>query len=287
MHHNEHLLKLAVSLAIGLLLAGAIATFGAMAVEAQTVNPFALVPRLDEPRFYRDALLNLGTELIGAFVTFMLLTVLWGTLEKQVDQETKDSKLKQQLIREMGSPDNGIALRAVEELRAQGWLVDGSLKRANLEGANLKGANLANADLTNAILWSANLEDARMTHAILAGAYLEWTNLKDADLREADLSGVSDLSDEQLRHVARLKGAYMSDLGDSEPHRYNGCFNLSGDLEEARDPWEYFGRPIPVSDDEAMARFYGVPLDDYQRGQEWARKNLSELHLEDSQEGAF
>jgi len=30
-----------------------------------------------------------------------------------------------------------------------------------------------------------------------------------------------------------------------------------------------------------MAAFYGVSLEDYQRGQEWARENLPKLRVED------
>jgi len=41
----------------------------------------------------------------------------------------------------MGSTDNGIALRAVRELRAHGWLEDESLRGADIIGANLQGRN--------------------------------------------------------------------------------------------------------------------------------------------------
>lgn len=165
--------------------------------------------------------LNLGTELAGAVVTFILINRIIGGSEER-------ERRKADLIARMGSRVNEVAVQAVEELRLHGWLTDGSLKRANLMGANLKGAdltcadlegaadleeaNLWKADLEGANLWKANLEWAILREADLAGADLTYANLKLASLGDAKLQG-ADLRGANLEWAnlagADLEGAYL------------------------------------------------------------------------------
>jgi hypothetical protein len=56
--------------------------------------------------------------------------------------------------------------------------------------------------------------------------------------------------------------------------RYNGRFNLQGDLKTA------YREQVNVTDPAAVAAFLGTSLEDYQRGQAWAQENLSMLHSE-------
>lgn len=121
-------------------------------------------------------LLNLGTELAGGAVTFVLLEQVLGT-----------SRRKQDLIAQMGSRVNDVALHAVEELRRHGWLEDGSLRGANLFEANLSGASLDYADLSRAFLEKANLSQAYLFGANLEGASLWYANLDGANLTGARL----------------------------------------------------------------------------------------------------
>jgi Pentapeptide repeats (8 copies) len=110
-----------------------------------------------------------------------------------------DEQLKAQLIRELGSRDNPVALRAVRELRAHGWLQNGLLRGASLYKANLAGAalhetdlqraKLAKANLAGAFLVDADLRSAKLEGAIVAGADLRGANLRQADLRGAILEG--------------------------------------------------------------------------------------------------
>jgi hypothetical protein len=123
--------------------------------------------------------LNFATEIGGAVVTFILLNqIIGGRTEKE--------RLKADLIAQLGSRVNEVALRAAEELRRHEWLSDGclrgqSLARANLEhaslqmadfrkaifiAANLKGTCLWEADLRGAVLWNARLEGARLKGAL-------------------------------------------------------------------------------------------------------------------------
>ncbi len=88
----------------------------------------------------------------------------------KLNENRQQSIIKAQLIREMGSPDNGIALRAVKELEAKGHLFDGSLRNAYLIRANLRNANLEKADLQGAVLQEANLFQANLKESNLSGA---------------------------------------------------------------------------------------------------------------------
>ena len=108
---------------------------------------------------------NLGTEMIGAVATYILLQLVIGGRAR-----------KEELIAQMGSTVNDVAVHAAYELRRHGWLTDGSLM-----GADLSGVDLSKADLS-----SANLSGARLVEANLGGA-----DLRGADLRGADLSGAN------------------------------------------------------------------------------------------------
>jgi hypothetical protein len=126
--------------------------------------------------------LNLGTEMLGAVATYVLLGLLIGRRE---EEEAK----KSDLIAQMGSQVLGDAIRAVEELRRHGWLYDGSLQGANLGGANLQGANLGGANLQEVILSRANLKVAFLVGANLQATYLVEAHLGSANLTFADLQG--------------------------------------------------------------------------------------------------
>jgi len=269
----------------------------------------------------------------------------------RLNERRAEQQLKAQLIREMGSTDNAIALRAVRELRGHGseddnWLTDGSLKGAYLIRPNLQGAELPDANLQEAILQEANLQraflfganlqkvtlieadlqgadllaanlqeadlpgaklqeaklarsnmqkaslfranlqeveldqadlrEANLQEADLQGAHLYQvklqganllgTNLQEALLWEANLQGVRDLTDLQLVTAASLRGATMCDGS-----RYDGRLNLK---------WETEMIQHMIEDDEAMSRWYGVPLESYLAGQKWARENLPRLRRE-------
>jgi hypothetical protein len=109
---------------------------------------------------------NFSTEMMGAIVTFGLFEIIVGTRHE-----------KTKLILQFGSQDNATALNAARLLKANGWLVDGSLQgtslyKANLSGVSLYGANLIGvslfqANLQNANLWKANLRDANLWSANL------------------------------------------------------------------------------------------------------------------------
>jgi len=240
---------------------------------------------------------NAGTECMSIAVTIIIIDWLH---ERRDAQHEKD-----RLAREMRNPDNGIALMAVEELRAEGWLDDDVLCGkylwdANLEGVNLVGtrlhrtffnranlqrANLDKADLEGAHLERANLEDAHLdwanldqsdlrlsrlrgahlSHASLRLAHVHGADLTDARLDEAELTGAK-IVDAELAKADQLRGATLPDGS-----RYDGRYNLAGDLAAAR------ASTHDEPDSASIAAFYGISTDAYERGQAWAQEHLPAL----------
>ena len=102
------------------------------------------------------------------------------------------------LLREMGSRSNEAAIRAVEELRALGYLTNGSiskgtdfsyanLRNAPLKNAKIKGVNLSFAHLEGADLWLTDFEGANFSYAFLENANLLHTNFERANLSNTHL----------------------------------------------------------------------------------------------------
>lgn len=230
-------------------------------------------------QLFHDLYANLGAELASIAVTILIID--------RLNQRREVRSEKARLIREMGSRDNGTALRAVDELRARGWLHDGSLYHADLKYANMEHAILDGADLENAYLSFANLENADLRNANLRGAILRCANLQgalllnanlqaskllEADLQaarlqgadlegatltQANLAGARGLADDRLAQAWTLRGATMPNSAI-----YDGRYNLPGDIEG-----------LDTGDIEAMAAYYGVSAQAYERGQMWAREN--------------
>jgi hypothetical protein len=205
--------------------------------------------------------INFGTGMGGTLVTFILIDLLLGSREKHEAEEHE----KARLIRQVHSRDNGLTLIAIEELRAHGWLLDGTLLGANLVNANLQAGYLRRAVLPEVNLRRANLQRARLGKTDLRGADLEDAELVGADLDDARLQGAK-IALAQLARVNRLRGTMMPD-----GRRYDGQLNLPGDIDDAA------AVGITTSDPLAMADFYGVALEEYLAGQEWAKRNLTAL----------
>ena len=186
-----------------------------------------------------DFYANISTELASIALTVLVIDTL--NERRAVQQE------KQNLILQMSSPTNSIAKEAVRILRMRGWLIDGTLHRANLLRANLRKAYLEGIDLRGASLDKADLQ----------GAYLQ----------RANLEGVKKLEDHQIAQIKYLRRAIMPDGS-----RYDGRYNLSGDLS-----WAHDKLGIALDNHQAMAEFYEVSLEQYLQGQAWAREYLPKL----------
>jgi len=170
------------------------------------------------------------------------------------------------IISKLRSSENKRVLEAVEELRAHGWLSDGTLKKIALIHAHLEGADLMNADLEEvdlhqahmefADLSSANLTGAKMVRATLKGANFSNANLTGADLFKANLVDAIGLTPAQLRTAKRLIGVTLPD-----GNLYDGRYNLEGDMQFLA--WSRIDPHNPVE----MAKMLGVPEEVYMQGQ--------------------
>lgn len=151
------------------------------------------------------------------------------------------------------------------------WLVgadlsDANLMYVNLQGAilvmaNLNGANLERADLRNARLEGVSLRDAMLRRANLENAFVQ-ADLLGAWLGGANFKGAV-IHPKSFTHVKNMTGAIMPN-----GMRYDGRFNLEGDIKGAQSDG------VDIDDPHALAQFYGVPVEDYLSGQEWAKDNL-------------
>lgn len=128
---------------------------------------------------------NIAPELLGIAITVLFID--YANDRRLIQQE------KRALILQMGSPNNALAREAVRQLRARGWLVDGTLN-----GAYLAGANLSNENLRESTLERANLQDAKLRNTDFRGddtnlavAYLMRAQLQKAKLNDANLSGAN------------------------------------------------------------------------------------------------
>lgn len=174
---------------------------------------------------------NAGTELISIALTVLVIEAL--------NHRRAIRKRKDELILQMGSPDNAFAIEAARILRQKGWLTDGSLREAWLEGANLqkailgadmrgkregadlRGAHMSGAklqkarlrgvDLQGARLGTANLQGAILLDANLQGAGLGFASLREARLELANLQGALFVTCDQLRQARTLKGVTLPD----------------------------------------------------------------------------
>jgi len=139
----ERLNNLSDRVILLLLLAIALATSG-MSLIINIVSEGIL------SNWWEGWLQNFSTEMFGAFLGFWLLGMIVDKRRQKEAKTEEQEALRARLIRELRSQDDAIAKHAIEELRAHGWLEDGSLKRAYFFEANLEGAKLSYANLEGA-----------------------------------------------------------------------------------------------------------------------------------------
>jgi uncharacterized protein YjbI with pentapeptide repeats len=182
-------------------------------------------------QFVGDFYANVSTELTSIAITVLII----DTLNRRREARLEESREREQLTRQFGSSVNEVAKRASEELRARGWLTDGSLQGADLRIAHLEETKLWKADLQGVNLQWAKLKKANLNGSILVGANLMQANLQAAKLGGADLRGAN-LFEAKLYRV-NLNGAYLRDANLSGSHlegaRLEGADLTHAILEEA------------------------------------------------------
>jgi uncharacterized protein YjbI with pentapeptide repeats len=174
---------------------------------------------------------NFGIELISIALTVFVIDGL--------NRRAAKKERLEELILQMGSPDNGFAVEAIRLLGYLGTLRNGrleweyfsganwqgaylsdaqlqrvKLQRANLQGVDLRASNLEGADFLEAnlqeiVLRDCNLERAQLWRANLERASLFGTNLQRANLQGANMKGSelweSNLEGANMEH-ANLEG---------------------------------------------------------------------------------
>lgn len=180
---------------------------------------------------------NLVPEFIGIIFTVLIIDSL--------DRRRENTLIREQLIRQLHSYYNPVALQSIEELRVLGYLSDGSLN-----GLDLRGSDWREANLYEAVLIGADLRNASLHHADFARA-----NLKDAQVTE-----------EQLVTTKILWLCIMPDGS-----LYDGRYNLPHDFTVAA------RKNFDVNRPESMAEYYNVTTEQYLDGQRWANQNLEAL----------
>lgn len=170
----------------------------------------------------QDYVPNIVTECISIAITILIIE------ELNVRRERKN--LRNRLKRELWSKDQGISLRAINELREHGWISDGSLENISLpysvlDRAELKGVVLNGADLQNSSLQRAYIGHAQLRNIDFSNANLTSTIFNHSDLTGSDFTGAitenasfedtilidAKFSKEQFSKVKSLEGATMPD----------------------------------------------------------------------------
>lgn len=141
-----------------------------------------------------------GADLTG---TNLFLTDLRGVigLDRNMLQKALNwlfALYDENILVRFGLPANHNELAVKKDFRGY------NLKGINLTAANLKNANLRQVDMSGAVLIQVNLQDAdlyavNLTGADLTGANFKGTILLDTDIRGANLTGVDNLTLDQIR----------------------------------------------------------------------------------------
>lgn len=143
-------------------------------------------------------LLNLGTEIIGAALLYIVLDIFIGRFESQEAAERAAAAEKQELLDQMRSTVKSIAARAIERLKATDMWYDGSLSQLALNRLDFSGVDLnyismresecQEVDFTEAWLTRADLKKASMTHCIFKRAQLKGAFFRSSQLISCNFS---------------------------------------------------------------------------------------------------
>ncbi len=229
--------------------------------------------------FLADYYANASTELTSIAITVLLI----DNLNRRRDERVSREHELEQLRRQLGSRVNEIASHAAEELRAEGWLTDGTLQGDDLRFADLDRAELWDADLQGVNLQWARLRRTNLTDANLVGTNLMQTTLQDARLAGADLMQAH-LVDARLSH-ANLQGARLNHA-DLTGARLEGARLQDADLSGAVLTRAVFDARTTLPDNSKwseavdLARFTDLQHPDF-----WQREPVDPFVLDGEDEG--
>lgn len=241
---------------------------------------------------------NIAAEVIGILITVLIIDFLYDT--------KRQYELKERLLIEIRSTDNGTASRAALLLESNGWLHDGTLENKDLMNANLsnfnpnkypvfKRTNLTKANFSYSTFLSADFSYSASSPLLQGYAYLgplfhdgEFYSCRfnDSKLSGADFSNAV-LTNSSFRN-AILNNAYFInstcyrvDFTDAiiRFEQLSLCNSLMGAT--LPDGTKYNGclnlpGDLEVIDSKTsrnnfsyIASLYGISVDEYIDGQRW------------------
>lgn len=215
---------------------------------------------------------NFSTEMMGAFVTFILFELVIEARRRREEKQEAIEEKKKNLIIQLRSQDNATAIAAVEQLKVNNWIEDGSLQSAILYEANLQGTSMTLANLRGAYLSNVNLQDANLGHSNLEGTKLNNANLKRAELLVSNLQ-YADLEHTNLQRAnlfsARLQNANLFKV-DMEwaflsEAKMQGANLANANLRNAELENTIFDEKTVLPDAEVKTTDNGFPLRDEHR----------------------
>lgn len=218
-------LELAITFALLLILLGTGSIIQQWSFNKQLDHPHSQQSEnSDKKQWTIDFWQGISTELYGAVITgislgmFVLVFQQYGAIQHQ----------KEQLILQMESPDRTLAIEAVRQLSAYGWLADGTISNQNMYGSDLSGASFAQALMTGMILHSANLSNASFRDANLTSSDLTQADLSNANLQYAVLTNArlprSDLQGANLRGANLQSTILTNTLFDENTRLPDGTY---------------------------------------------------------------
>lgn len=143
---------------------------------------------------WRSILGNLSSELIGAVLLYFIL-------EKIIHKTEQINQLKDKLLIQMESSDNSTARDAINQLKKEKWLQDGSLNGRFFNGANLQEAFLTNADLKNVGFYRCDLTNAHIYLSQLINlSDLRMTTMPDGNLYDGRFKLIGDLDWARIKY---------------------------------------------------------------------------------------
>lgn len=262
-------------------------------------------------KLIEDYYTNFSTELIGIAITVLVLDKLYIKRQQRIENDRLKidlmNRVRSQVNVQALSALEGLFINEIitkqpnKKYNFSGanlhqahffsyFKVEGAkLKGANFQDAilseawlnetDLCGANLSRVKLQKARLFKTNLQQTTLNYANFEGAYLfkvdlwntentKGVSLKNANIWDCNLFGAN-LNHSDLIHALRLRGTRMPG-----GQRYNGCYKLNGDIDDAK--FDGVNLSIP----QEMADWYVVSLEEYSVGQIWIKENLSRLHQE-------
>lgn len=158
--------------------------------------------------------LGISTEMAGALVTTVGLSILFFLIQERETQKIQFQQQVDNLAIQMASSDNSVASEAVRQLDSLGSLQTGlegrSFADADLTDVSLTNANLRRSIFTNAILRSVQFDNAMLSGAVFTMADITGANFTDATLTNVDLSETEGVVDATWLG-ADLSGANLSD----------------------------------------------------------------------------